>query len=74
MPCAESNTICARRHVTTEPELRRTIASRRLPSSFEISRTRNRSLDTAPPDLVGTTGSDCATAMIKWWIYEAKVR
>jgi hypothetical protein len=51
MPCADSNTIWARRHVTTEPELRRTIRSSRLPSSFEISRTRNRSLDTPPPDL-----------------------
>jgi hypothetical protein len=27
MPCADSNTICARRHVTTEPLVRRTIRS-----------------------------------------------
>lgn len=34
MPCADNNTICARRQVTTEPELRRTIRSSRLPSSL----------------------------------------
>jgi hypothetical protein len=42
--------------VTTEPELRRTIASRRLPSSFEIARTRNRSLDTTRPVLARYDG------------------
>jgi hypothetical protein len=38
IPCAESSTICARRHVTTDPEERRTIRSSRLPSSLVISR------------------------------------
>jgi hypothetical protein len=52
MPWAESSTIWARRQVTTDPELRRTMPRRRLPSSFDISLTRNRSLATPPPDLV----------------------
>jgi hypothetical protein len=38
MPWADSNTICARRQVTTEPVPRRTIRSSRLPSSGVISR------------------------------------
>jgi hypothetical protein len=50
IPCAESSTICARRHVTTDPEQRRTIRNSRLPSSFANSRTRNPSR-TTPPDL-----------------------
>jgi hypothetical protein len=41
LPCAESSTVCARRHVTTDPEQRRTIRNSRLPSSFANSRTRN---------------------------------
>ncbi|MGZ6961456.1 MAG: hypothetical protein ACXVLM_17300, partial [Ilumatobacteraceae bacterium] len=41
--CADSNTICARRHVTTDPDDRRTIDNNRRPSSIEISRTRTRS-------------------------------
>src|SRR5215211_64765 len=49
MPWTESNTICARRHVTTEPDERRTIRSSRLPSSIDTSRTRKPSRDTAPP-------------------------
>jgi len=40
--CAANNTICARRQVTTEPLLRRIIRSRRLPSSFVISRSSTR--------------------------------
>jgi hypothetical protein len=40
MPCADHNTICARRHVTTDPDPRPTIRFRRLPSSSLISRTR----------------------------------
>jgi hypothetical protein len=44
MPCAESNTICARRHVTTEPLPRRTMRARRRPSSSSISRTLRRSV------------------------------
>jgi hypothetical protein len=39
MPWAESNTICARRQVTTDPVLRRTMRSSRSPSSLLISRT-----------------------------------
>jgi hypothetical protein len=38
----------ARRQVTTDPELRRTIRSSRLPSSLVMSRTRTRSA-TLPP-------------------------
>src|SRR5271154_1881476 len=38
MPCADSSTICARRHVPTDPDARRTIRSSRLPSSLVISR------------------------------------
>jgi hypothetical protein len=40
MPWAESRTIWALRHVTTDPEDRLTIRNRRLPSSLLISRTR----------------------------------
>jgi|GEM_PF-4387602 len=43
MPCAESRIICARRHVTTDPEDRRTIRNSFCPSSGSISRTRTRS-------------------------------
>ena len=46
MPCTDSSTICARRHVTTDPDDRRTIRNSRFPSSFETSRTRKPSLDT----------------------------
>jgi hypothetical protein len=41
--CAESNTICARLHVTTDPDERRTVRNNRLPSSDVNSRTRNPS-------------------------------
>jgi len=37
-PCAERSTICARRQVTTDPDVRRTIPNSRLPSSLLISR------------------------------------
>jgi hypothetical protein len=37
--CTESKTICARRHVTTEPEERRTTRNSLLPSSAVTSRT-----------------------------------
>ena len=43
MPCADSNTICARRQVTTEPLPLRMIRSRRVSSSSLILRTRTRS-------------------------------
>ena len=43
MPWADSKTICARRQVTTDPLSRRTIRTRRRPSSLSISRTRTRS-------------------------------
>jgi hypothetical protein len=46
MPCTDSSTICERRHVTTDPDDRRTIRKRRLPSSFDTSRTRKPSRDT----------------------------
>ncbi len=44
IPYADSSTICDRRHVTTDPDDRRTIRNNRLPSSFEISRTLSLSL------------------------------
>jgi hypothetical protein len=50
MPCADSSTICARRQVTTDPELRGTIRSSRLPSSLVMSRTRTRSATPASLD------------------------
>jgi hypothetical protein len=31
IPCAASSTICARRQVTTDPDVRRTIRNSRLP-------------------------------------------
>jgi len=40
--CAANNTICARRHVTTEPEPRRMTRSSRLPSSLLIARSSTR--------------------------------
>ena len=49
MPCALNSTICARRHVTTDPELRRTIRSSRLPSSLLMGRTPTRSAIAPPP-------------------------
>ena len=72
MPWADSSTICARRHVTTEPELRRTTRSSRFPSSFDRLRTRNRSratthLLTSP----NPTTSHCATRAAWWWTYTA---
>jgi len=48
MPWADNNTIWARRHVTTEPLLRLTIRSSRLPSSLEIVRTRTLAAMIAP--------------------------
>ena len=48
IPCAASNTICARRHVTTDPDVRRTIRSSRLPSPFVISRSRTLATKSAP--------------------------
>ena len=42
MPCADNNTICARRQVTTEPLVRRTKRSSRLPSSLVIARNSTR--------------------------------
>ena len=44
MPRADSNTICARRQVTTDPLPRRSIRTSRRPSSSSISRTRRRSV------------------------------
>jgi hypothetical protein len=44
MPWAESSTICARRQVTTDPLPRRTIRTRRRPSSSSITRTLKRSV------------------------------
>ena len=39
IPCADNNTICARRQLTTEPEPRLMIDNSRRPSSFVSSRT-----------------------------------
>jgi hypothetical protein len=67
MPCNDSNTICARRHVTTNPDERRTIRNNRFPSSTVTSRTRNPSLATPPPDLGPsdqTTMRDLATSVV----------
>jgi hypothetical protein len=52
MPWADSSTICARRQVTTDPLPRRTIRSRRRPSSSSIARTRGRSV-TDPVSTIG---------------------
>jgi hypothetical protein len=57
MPCADSSTICARRQVTTEPELRRTIRSSRSPSWAVISRTRTRWATPASFDDLDAAGS-----------------
>jgi hypothetical protein len=54
---ADSSTIWARRQVTTDPELRRTIRSSRLPSSLLICRTRTRSAtlgSSRRPDVAGS--------------------
>src|SRR4051812_2386809 len=45
---AASSTICARRHVTTDPDVRRTIRKSRLPSSLEISRSVTLAAKSAP--------------------------
>src|ERR1700739_1614710 len=39
MPWADSRIICDRRHVTTDPDERRTVRNNRWPSSWVISRT-----------------------------------
>jgi hypothetical protein len=58
IPWAESNTICARRHVTTDPEDRRTIRNSRFPSSLVISRTRTRSAtDTSSETIIASLRS-----------------
>ena len=46
MPFSDSSTICVRRHLTTDPDDRRTIRNSRFPGSLETSRTRKPSLDT----------------------------
>jgi hypothetical protein len=51
IPCTENNTIWARRHVTTDPDDRRTIRNSRFASSLETARTRKPSRDNAPPIL-----------------------
>ena len=58
MPWADSRTTCARRHVTTDHELRRTIRSSRLPSSLMISRTRTRSTAVLPGEDKELTNRD----------------
>ena len=74
MPCTDSSTICARRHVTTDPDDRRTIRNSRFPSSFETSRTRKPSLDTTTSDPTPTSvRSECATSTPRWWTYRANV-
>jgi len=45
IPCTDKSTICARRHVTTEPDERRTIRSSLLPSSGVTFRIDKPSLD-----------------------------
>jgi hypothetical protein len=53
--CADNNTI-ARRHVTTDPDDRRTIRNKRIPSSLVSSLTRTVQPSTnqnRPADLVG---------------------
>ena len=56
-PCADHNTIWARRHRTTDPEPRRTIRNNRLPSSLMISRTCT-GIETTPA---------CAINPPQWW-------
>jgi hypothetical protein len=58
MPWALSSTIWARRQVTTDPELRRTIRSSRLPSWLVISRTWTRSA-TPPPSTTSMSRESC---------------
>jgi hypothetical protein len=53
MPCADSSTIYARRQVTTDPELRRTMRSSRLPSWLVMLPTRTRSASLDDLDVAG---------------------
>jgi hypothetical protein len=53
---AESSTICARRHVTTEPVPRRRIRNSRLPSSLLIGLTWTRSATETPHDKLSPGG------------------
>jgi hypothetical protein len=57
MRCADYNTICDRRHLTTDPEPRRMIDNNLLPSAGSRSRTNTRS----------AIGQVRATTTIKWW-------
>src|SRR5918996_3808149 len=86
MPWADSSTICARRHVTTDPELRRTMRSSRWPSSLLISRTRTlsaipRSKQTPPPNGwtrqanvagYGTRTLPCVTGQLESRLFRAQ--
>jgi hypothetical protein len=51
MAWALSNTICARRQVTTDPLPRRTIRGRRMPSSSLIGRMSTRAAISPPDDV-----------------------
>ena len=55
IPCSDSSTICARRQVTTDADLGRTIRSSRFPSSFETARPRKPSRDTGNSDPTPTS-------------------
>ncbi len=55
MPRAESSTIRARRHITTDPDDLRTIRNNRRPSSGSISRTRT---PLRHPTIIPTTKRD----------------
>ena len=70
IPWADSNTIWARRHVTTDPEDRRTIRNRRLPSSFA-------DFSNAYPVAHVTSSSGtvkfCGTRRSEWWTRPSNV-
>jgi hypothetical protein len=57
IPCADHDTICIRRHVTSGPVPRRTIRRNRLPSSSPISRTRTRPARQCEPMITQTPGT-----------------
>jgi hypothetical protein len=57
IPCADHDTICIRRHVTSGPVPRRTIRRNRLPSSSPISRTRTRPARQCEPMITQPPGT-----------------
>ena len=56
MPWADSRTICARRHLTTDPEDRRTILNRTNDTEFQIMTSTRRQAGRRAPSTANLSG------------------